>query len=74
MTFMLELVHLSHRFYQKRAEYSILFLARRASLCNKVCLITVFIMNLLHASDRFDSHNYSSFSCAERYVRIIQAG
>ena len=54
--------------------YSILFLARRASLCNKVCLITVFIMNLLHASDRFDSHNYSSFSCAERYVSIIQAG
>ena len=26
-----------------------------------------------HASDRFDSQNYFSFSCAERYVSLIQA-
>ena len=28
------------------AEYSILFLPRKAPLCNKVCLVTVCIMNL----------------------------
>ena len=30
------------------------------------------MMKLRHASDRFDSQNYSSFSCAERYVSLIQ--
>ena len=29
-----------------RAEYSVLFLPRRASLSNKVCLFTVCILNL----------------------------
>ena len=46
MTYILELVYLFHRFYLKRAEYTTLFLSRRASLCNQVCLITVCIMNL----------------------------
>ena len=30
------------------------------------------LKKLRHASDRFDSQNYSSFSCAERYVSLIQ--
>ena len=31
------------------------------------------LKKLRHASDRFDSQNYSSFRCTERYVSFIQA-
>ena len=52
MTFILELVHLPHTFYEKRAEYIILFLLRRASFCSQVCLITICILNLELKEDK----------------------
>ena len=62
MTFILELVYLTIDFTKKRAEYSILVLPRRASLCNKVCLITVCI------NTRFITMN---LECSQNVTKVI---